>query len=187
MSIITEPTIPIGMFRRGFLLSSAIGATASQPLNAKIENTIPRNRFGERWKFPGLIGSKLNPPGPGLTNDVTASADIRTISTTPVMIMRRSETLMPAYDHHATRMRPAIGQICHGMLTPYSDLRAGWSTSCPSKESVSAPTGGSQIEKSHPAKNPARGWSARAIHVYHPPADGKTLASWAADSAWMAS
>src|SRR2546421_13120016 len=73
------------------------------------------------------------------------------------------------------------------MVTPYSALIEGSRTSTARNDSVSAPTGGSQTEKSHPAKNPARGWSARAIHVYHPPADGKTLASWAADSAWMAS
>src|SRR6516162_11720763 len=50
-------------------------------------------------------------------------------------------------------------------------------------DSVSTPTGGSQTENSTPAKNPARGWKARAIQVYQPPADGNTLASWAAFSA----
>ena len=48
---------------------------------------------------------------------------------------------------------------------------------------VSVATGGSQMENSTPAKNPARGWKARAIQVYQPPADGNTLASWAADRA----
>src|ERR1700748_2632671 len=48
---------------------------------------------------------------------------------------------------------------------------------------VSVATGGSQIENSTPAKNPARGWKALAIQVYQPPADGKTLDSWAADTA----
>ena len=48
---------------------------------------------------------------------------------------------------------------------------------------VSVATGGSQIENSTPAKNPARGWKARAIQVYQPPADGNTLASCAADNA----
>ncbi len=52
---------------------------------------------------------------------------------------------------------------------------------------MSAPTGGSQTENSTPAKNPARGWRARAIHVYHPPADGNTFASCAAFSACSAS
>ena len=42
---------------------------------------------------------------------------------------------------------------------------------------VSVATGGSQTEKSTPAKNPARGWKARAIQVYQPPADGNTFAS----------
>src|SRR5580693_10285520 len=50
-------------------------------------------------------------------------------------------------------------------------------------DSVSTPTGGSQTENSTPAKNPARGWKARAIQVYQPPADGKILASWDAFSA----
>ena len=119
----------------------------------------------------------LKPPGPGLTSAVAASDIMSTISMTPVTIMMRSDTLMPEYDHHATRIRPRIGQICHGMLTPYSCFSAGWSTSCPSSDRVSAPTGGSQMENSHPAKNPARGCRARAIHVYHPPAEGNTLAS----------
>ena len=54
-------------------------------------------------------------------------------------------------------------------------------------DSVSTPTGGSQTENSTPAKNPARGWKARAIQVYQPPADGNTLASCAAFSACMPS
>jgi hypothetical protein len=64
---------------------------------------------------------------------------------------------------------------------------AGSSTVLPSSESVSAPTGGSQTEKSTPAKKPARGCSARAIQVYQPPADGNTLASCADESACSAS
>src|ERR1700721_2279722 len=36
---------------------------------------------------------------------------------------------------------------------------------------VRVATGGSQIENRTPAKNPARGWKARAIQVYQPPAD----------------
>jgi hypothetical protein len=48
---------------------------------------------------------------------------------------------------------------------------------------VSVATGGSQIENRTPAKNPARGWKARAIQVYQPPADGNTFASCAADKA----
>src|SRR6185312_8970093 len=48
---------------------------------------------------------------------------------------------------------------------------------------VSVATGGSQTENSTPAKNPARGCKARAIQVYQPPADGNTLASWAAATA----
>src|SRR2546423_11809760 len=61
----------------------------------------------------------------------------------------------------------------------------GCSTSWPSSDSVSAPTGGSHTEKNVPAKNPARGCSVRAIHVYQPPAEGNTLASCAAESACM--
>jgi hypothetical protein len=63
---------------------------------------------------------------------------------------------------------------------------AGSRTVFPSSESVSAPTGGSQTEKNTPAKKPARGCSARAIHVYHPPADGNTFASCEDDNAWSA-
>src|SRR6516162_7025700 len=69
------------------------------------------------------------------------------------------------------------------MVTPYSLLIDGSSTVFARSDSVSAPTGGSQTENSTPAKNPARGWNARAIQVYQPPADGNTFASCAADSA----
>src|SRR5215470_6509742 len=69
------------------------------------------------------------------------------------------------------------------MVTSYSDLIDGSSTTFARYDRVSAPTGGSQTENSTPAKNPARGCKARAIHVYQPPADGNTLASCAADRA----
>src|SRR5215472_4213043 len=82
-----------------------------------------------------------------------------------------------------TRARPAITQIHQGMSTPYSALIDGSRTVLARNERVSAPTGGSQIENSTPAKKPARGWRARAIHVYQPPADGNTLANCAADRA----
>src|SRR5215471_15109711 len=86
-----------------------------------------------------------------------------------------------------TRARPAMTQIHHGMSTPYSDLIDGSRTVLARNDRVSAPTGGSHTENSTPAKNPARGWRARAIQVYQPPADGNTLASWAAFSACRAS
>ncbi len=69
------------------------------------------------------------------------------------------------------------------MSTPHSDLIPGSSTVLARYDMVSVATGGSQMENSTPAKNPARGWKARAIQVYQPPADGNTLASWAADRA----
>src|SRR5215469_3812080 len=59
----------------------------------------------------------------------------------------------------------------------------GSSTVTARYDSVSTPTGGSQTENSTPAKNPARGWKARAIQVYQPPADGNTFASCAAEIA----
>src|SRR5215470_11952753 len=59
----------------------------------------------------------------------------------------------------------------------------GSSTVTARYDRVSTPTGGSQTENSTPAKNPARGWKARAIQVYQPPADGNTFANCAADSA----
>ena len=68
------------------------------------------------------------------------------------------------------------------MSTPYSALIDGSSTVLARNAMVSVATGGSQIENSTPAKNPARGWKARAIQVYQPPADGNTLASCAADN-----
>src|SRR5215469_4613847 len=82
-----------------------------------------------------------------------------------------------------TRARPAITQIHQGMSTPYSALIDGSRTVLARNDRVSAPTGGSQIENSTPAKKPARGSNARAIHVYQPPADGNTFASCAAFSA----
>src|SRR5215470_2987837 len=82
-----------------------------------------------------------------------------------------------------TRARPATTQTHHQIVTPYSVLIDGSSTVFARSDSVSAPTGGSQTENSTPAKNPARGCRAREIHVYQPPADGNTLASWEAFSA----
>src|SRR6266566_4841842 len=82
-----------------------------------------------------------------------------------------------------TRATPATTQICHGTSTPYSALIDGSSTVLARNDMVSVATGGSHTENSTPAKNPARGWKARAIQVYQPPADGNTLASWAAFSA----
>src|SRR5689334_8383890 len=69
------------------------------------------------------------------------------------------------------------------MVTPYSALIDGSRTVFARNDRVSAPTGGSQMEKSTPAKNPARGWKDRAIQVYQPPAEGNTFASCAADRA----
>ena len=73
------------------------------------------------------------------------------------------------------------------MSTPYSALIDGSRTVLARYDRVSAPTGGSQTENSTPAKKPARGWRARAIQVYQPPADGNTFASCAAFSACRAS
>src|SRR5689334_14107405 len=69
------------------------------------------------------------------------------------------------------------------MVTLYSALIDGSSTVLARNDRVSAPTGGSQTENRTPAKKPARGWKARAIHVYQPPAEGNTFASCAADRA----
>ena len=86
-----------------------------------------------------------------------------------------------------TRARPATTQIHQGISTPYSALIDGSRTVLARNDRVSTPTGGSQTENSTPAKNPARGWKAREIHVYQPPADGNTFASCAAFSACRAS
>ena len=91
----TEPTSPIGTLRLGFLLSSAIGPVDSQPLNAKIENTTPRNRLLDRWKLPGFSGAQLNPPGPVDTRPLMASATMIRISMLPVMISTFSDSAIP--------------------------------------------------------------------------------------------
>src|ERR1700722_2749338 len=74
-------------------------------------------------------------------------------------------------------------QIHHAMSTPYSALIDDWGRVLAGNDMGNVATGGSQIESSTPARNPARGWKARAIQVYQPPADGNTFASCAADSA----
>src|SRR5229473_3038683 len=78
---------------------------------------------------------------------------------------------------------PAMTQIHHLMSTLYSALMDGSRTVYARYDIVSTPTGGSHTENSTPAKNPARGWRARAIQVYQPPAEGNTLASWEAFNA----
>src|SRR5437773_12216164 len=148
-----------------------------------MENTTARNRLPARWKLPGLSGAKLKPPGPGLTIAVKASATMITISTKPVMISTRSEIAIPLYARYTTKASPTTTQIHHGIVTPYSCLMEGSSTTLARNDRVRAPTGGSQTEKNTPAKKPALGCTARAIHVYQPPADGTTLANCAADTA----
>jgi len=64
-------------------------------LNAKIENTTPRNRFVARPKLPGFSGARLNPPGPGEARPLNASATMITISMLPVMISPLSESTIP--------------------------------------------------------------------------------------------
>ena len=92
----TEPTSPIGTLRFGFLLSSASGPVDSHPLNAKMENTTPRNKLPARAaKLPGLSGAQLNPPGPGEARAVKASATMITISMQPVMSSAFSEIEIP--------------------------------------------------------------------------------------------
>src|SRR5580704_12831549 len=179
----TEPTSPMGTLRLGFLLSSASGPVDSHPLKAKIENTTPRNKLPARPKLPGLSGARLNPPGPGDTSPVKASPTMITISIPPVMISAFSEMEIPWKAKKITRATPAMTQIHHLMSTPYSALIDGSSTVSARYDMVSVATGGSQIENSTPAKKPARGWKARAIQVYQPPADGNTFASCAADNA----
>src|SRR5882757_2016061 len=181
--MITEPTSPIGTLRLGFLLSSASGPVDSHPLKAKMENTTPRNRLPARLKLPGLSGPQLNPPGPGDASPLKASATMITISISPVMISAFSEMEIPWKAKKITSATPASTQIHHGTSTPYSALIDGSSTVLARNDMVSVATGGSQIENSTPAKNPARGWKARAIQVYQPPADGNTLASCAAANA----
>ena len=93
--MMTDPTSPIGTLRRGFLLSSAIGPVDSQPLNAKMENTTPRNRLPARPKLPGFSGAQLNPPGPGDARPLRASATMIRISMLPVMISSFSDSAIP--------------------------------------------------------------------------------------------
>ncbi len=81
--------------RLGFLLSSASGPVDSHPLNAKMENTTPRNRFPARAKWAGFSGAQLNPPEPGEASPVKASATMITISIDPVMMSAFSEMVIP--------------------------------------------------------------------------------------------
>ena len=60
-----EIRIARGRFWRGFSLSSASGATDSQPLNAKIEKITARNKPPRLDALAGLKAEKLMPPGPG--------------------------------------------------------------------------------------------------------------------------
>src|SRR5882672_11285395 len=100
------------------------------------------------------------------------------ISESPVMTSTRSETRIPRYAVQATRPTPAVVQTQTGTLIPYSARTTGVRTVVARYEKTSAGANGSQSVMYQPAKKPARGCSERAIHVYHPPAEGNALASW---------
>ena len=112
----SETTIAIGRLRRGLVLSSAIGATASNPVNAKMAKTTPRNRpavlnFGSTWK-----GTVLMPPGPGLMMPLSAKASRMVISRPPRMSIVRPEICTPRYTKNVTKMIPTATTTGHGRL-----------------------------------------------------------------------
>src|SRR5689334_6336827 len=100
------------------------------------------------------------------------------ISVSPVATRTFSDTRIPLYAVHATSEIPHVVHAQTGTSMPYSACTAGVSTVLARYEKTSAGANGSHSVMYQPAKNPARGCSERAIHVYQPPAEGKALASW---------
>ena len=94
---ITDPIRARGTLRRGFSDSSAIGAAPSQPVNAWMANTAARNRPEVLTALPGLSGSTLSPPGPGLARPHRPSSETTISSIPPVMTSVLPDIWTPRY------------------------------------------------------------------------------------------
>ena len=90
-----DPSTPRGMLRCGSSLSSASGADASQPVIAKIANTIARKKSCELGALPGLSHERLVPPWPGSNSPNRASPRQTTISKMPSTMITPVESSMP--------------------------------------------------------------------------------------------
>ncbi len=106
-----------------------------------------------------------------------------TISVKPVINSTRSETCTPRYAVSATPPTPTTVHSQTGTVIPYSAATHGVSTVLAMYENTRVGANGSHKLTYQPAKNPARGCSERAIHVYQPPAEGNTRASSFTESA----
>ena len=117
-----DPSTPRGMLRCGSSLSSASGAAASQPVMAKIANTIARKKSWELGALPGLSHERLVPPWPGSNSPNRASPRQTTISNTPSTMMRPVESSMPRNAVKATTAIRNTMNTHQGKFQPYSAL-----------------------------------------------------------------
>src|SRR5262249_6841622 len=112
----------------GFSVSSASGATASNPDRARIVNTTPRYRPFALGRLFGLNESKLNPPGPG-----DARPEIARIRKIPTSTVQRTSIAfahkeIPNSVNPVTIARKAKNQPYQMMWTEYCATSV-WSTS----------------------------------------------------------
>src|SRR5947209_3897088 len=122
-----ETTITIGRLRLGFSVSSASGATASNPERARIVNTTPRYRPFALGRLFGLNDWKLKPPWPGEARPKIASSRKIATSTPLKASIAFADNEIPNSVNPVTTARKAKNHQYQMMWIPYCAWSV-WST-----------------------------------------------------------
>jgi hypothetical protein len=91
----SEMIIASGTLRRGRCVSSATGATDSNPVKVKMARITPTNRLLPGGAFAGENTPAVIPPGPGNSMACTLTASRMAISRPPRMSCARPVITMP--------------------------------------------------------------------------------------------
>ena len=153
---IVESTITIGRLRLGFSVSSASGATASNPDRARIVNTTPRYRPFALGRLFGLNESKLKPPWPGEMRPEIASTRKIPTSRLQSTSIAFADSEIPNSVNAVTINRKAKNQKYQMMWIPYCCWSV-WSTRSPVNASTDDTAIGSYRKYSHVVIQPVRG------------------------------
>ncbi len=137
----TEPMIPIGTLRRGFSVSSAIGATDSKPDNARMVNTTPRYRPLALGMLPGLNDEKLTPPSPGESRPEMASARNTITSRPPRNSIALAESATPNMVNAVTITTSTMKIRYQLMLQPYCELSVSRKSAAVNAQTAPTATG----------------------------------------------
>src|SRR5215831_7805017 len=122
----TEIRIARGRLRLGLSVSSASGATDSNPEKLRMVNTTPRYRPLRLEDWPGLNGDRFSPPFPGLNSPKNASTTKMAISPRPSSTTVWDEILIPRTVRNVRRARPMKKNAHHGRPHPYCALVVFW-------------------------------------------------------------